>query len=316
MTRINLFRNNPESVTWGTTNFVKNVFDTSSPFIFAAALIACSLAVGCSSEKPQPVTASNQPSIQQPTPQIATIVPAPAAAVPQAVPKPMHKRVVRKAPPTVTYADKTTGVTFQYPRGYALKTGDAAAEIFSTEPLPMDFTQSGGVPLAVVTLPESTYPKSDLAAASFEVSVNNTLTADQCGEFAVPQPDPGKPDDAGVQATAQLATPPISKLLIGDMELQSAETSTATNAEKGSREESSKYFHVFENGSCYEFALKVATTKTDSDQDPNSAMKPVDRDEVFHHLEKILATVKINPVTPVVNAEEKANTVSSPGPAQ
>jgi hypothetical protein len=325
MNRINLFRTNPASVAWGkirqTTNIVKNVFDITSPFIFAAALIACSLAVGCSSEKPQPPTTISQPPTSPSMPQTATTTaPGTVATVEPATPKPMHKRIVRKAPPTATYADKTTGVWFQYPRSYAIKTGDAATELISADPIPMDFTQPGGVPIAAVALPDSIYPHSDLTSAYFEVSMNKALTADQCNEFSVPQPDPAKPSDPQVQAAAQLATPPVSKLLIGDMELKSNETSASTDSEKGTREESSRYFHVFQNDACYEFALKVSTTKPNSEQTAETGTKTVtkavDRDEVFHRLEKILATVKINPAVQEVNAEAKTDSAPSPTPAQ
>jgi hypothetical protein len=317
MTRINLFRTAPNSIAWGKTNLVKNLFDTSSPFIFAVALIVCSLAVGCSSEKPQPVTSNNQAAIPQPTPQIATTMPpTPDVPVPQATTKPVHRRVVRKAPATATYTDKTTGVSFQYPRGYALKTGDAAVGLLSNDPYPMDFTQPGGVSVAVVALPESIYPNSDFATAYFDVSVNKTLSADQCGEFSIPQPDSAKPSDPAVQATAQVATPPISRLLIGDLELQSNEMSMGTDSEKGPREESSKYYHVFQNGACYEFALKVSTIRNNSEQTIGPGMKTVDHDEVFHRLEKILATVKISPTISEVNAEVKTTSAPSAGPAQ
>jgi hypothetical protein len=316
MTRINLFRTAPASVAWGKTQIVRNVFDIGSPFVFAAALIACSLAVGCSSEKPQSPTSTVQPPTQQSTPQLATTASTPPATVPEATPKPTHRRVVRKAPATVNYGDKDTGISFQYPRSYALKTGDAVKELFSSDPTPMDFTQPGGVPVAAVTLPGSAYPNSDLTNAYFQVSMNKTLTADQCNQFSVPQPDPAKPSDTTIQATAQVSTPPISKLLIGDMELQSTQTSTSADSEKGLRENSSKYFHVFENGACYEFALKVSTTKSDPEQTADSDMKAVHRDEIFHRLEKILATVKINPVTPEVNAEMKTNQLPSASPAQ
>lgn len=325
MTRINLFRTNPASVAWGkikqTTNIVRNVFDTSSPFVFAAALIACSLAVGCSSEKPQPPSTISQPTTAQSMPQTATTtVPATVATATPATPKPMHKRVVRKAPPTATYADKTTGVSFQYPRNYALKTGDSATELLSTDPIPMDFAQPGGVPVAAVALPNGIYPNSDLTNAYFEVSVNKTLTADQCNEFSVPQPDPAKPSDSQVQAAAQSTTPPVSKLLIGDMELKSTEASASTDAGKTPQEESSRYFHVFQNGVCYEFALKVSTTKPNPEQAADSSTKTVtkavDHDEVFRRLEKILATVKINPAVQEVNAEAKTDSAPSPSPAQ
>ena len=322
MTRINLFRtlqsrntqsrttpDTLDSVAWGKSNFIKNAFDASSPFVFAALLIVCSLAVGCSTknEQPKPVSSVNQPSITGPASIVSTPAPVPVAPVQQAAVKPVHKKkIVRKAPATATYADKDFGVTFQYPRKYALKTGEAADELVSADPIPMDFVQPGGVALAAVALPESTYAGSDLAAAFFNVSVNKALTADQCGEFSVPQPNPATPTDSTVQATAQLAAPPISKLMIGDMELQSTEANMVGETMKGPREEAAKYYHVFENGACYEFAMKVSITGSGTTATTESSTKRVDRDEVFKRLEKILATVKINPVTaPEVNAEAK-----------
>ena len=52
-----------------------------------------------------------------------------------------------------------------------------------------------------------------------------------------------------------------------------------------------KYYHAFNNGACYEFALGIAT-----DDDGNvEEITPVDRQAVFARLEKILATVKLQP---------------------
>jgi hypothetical protein len=306
MTRINLFRTEAfrstpatlDSFAWGKTNFDKN----TSTLIFAALLIVCSLAVGCSSEKPKPESSTSQSTMTQPMPPIASS-PATAAAALQATAKPVHKKVVRKVPATVTYTDKTSGVSFQYPRKYALETGAAAQELVSSDSVPMDFVQPGGVALAAVAVPESTYPNSDLASASFSVSVNQALTPEQCGEFSVPQANPATPADPAVQATAQL-----SKLMIGDMELQSTETL----ANQGTREETSKYYHVFENGACYEFALRVATTGVETE-----GGKHINRGEVFQRLEKILATAKINPTAPPERTASAPATPSAPEtPAQ
>src|SRR5271165_934140 len=271
------FRTTPatlDSVAWGKTNSHKtnlarcNFDPTTSTVIFAGLLIVCSLTVGCSSEQPKPVSSAPQTPITQPTPPVtASFTPAPAVPVSQAAAKPVHKKVVRKAPATVTYADKTSGVSFQYPRKYALETGDAANELVSSGPVPMDFVQPGGVALAAVAMPESAYPNSDLSSAYFNVSVNKALTAEQCGEFSVPQPNPAAPADPAVQSKAQL-----SKLMIGDMELQSTENT----ASQGTHEETAKYYHVFENGACYEFALKVVTTGIEN----QSGEKHVDRDQV------------------------------------
>src|SRR5580693_7370577 len=171
MNRINLFRNLPvktkafrttpfhgspatlDSVTWGKTNLAKTSFDkTSSTLMFAALLIICSVAVGCSSDKPQPKNSSNQVATTQTLPPITTpaVPAAPAAAIPA------HKKIVRKAPVTVTYEDKTSGVSFQYPRKYSLETGDAANTISAVGPLQFPGDAAGCFPntLGLITAAE------------------------------------------------------------------------------------------------------------------------------------------------------------------
>jgi hypothetical protein len=215
--------------------------------------------------------------------------------------KPVRKRVVRKAPPTVTYADETSGVSFQYPRKYQLKTGEDAEKLVSSNVPPMDFVQPGGVALAAVAVPESAYPKSDLAGAFFDISMNKALTEEQCGEFPVVQTKGGTPD-MPVQPAVK-----ASKVMIGEMELHSSEALT----NDGTREEAAKYYHAFEGGKCYEFALKVAT-----EVETDEGGKPVNKEEIFKRLEKILATVKINPAaTPEVTASAPTEAVPA-SPAQ
>ena len=59
-----------------------------------------------------------------------------------------------------------------------------------------------------------------------------------------------------------------------------------------------KYYHVFENGSCYEFALglETAVAADASGDDVEALVKPVDHNEVFRKLNWMLSTVKIQPV--------------------
>jgi hypothetical protein len=340
------------SVSWGKSNMTKsnmtkNVANAAlgnlNAYLFAAVLIVCSVSVGCSSDKPKPVTSNNQipPSqvkVQPPSP-------APASApVTQADNKPAPKKpVVRKRPATVNYADKTYGVTFEYPRRYAIETGDAATQLVASNPIAMNFVQPGGVALAAVSLPETNYTNTDFSSAFFNVSINKTLSADQCSEFAVPQPkatmmSEAKPEPAtsqpsqschsedGTKCSPKDPTPDATitgadktgadkivtektvptdaksnasssdpnKLLIGDMELRATEAVSG----EGTRQSDSKYFHVYQNGACYEFTLNVTT-----DASEEGLVKHVDRDKVFTRLEQILSTVKINPVTPEVTAE-------------
>jgi hypothetical protein len=289
MTRINF------SSVSSTSKFEK----TLSAVVFAGILIVCSVTVGCSSEKPKTQSSINLPALAQPTPTAAVTpasTPAPTEAV---VTKPVHKKVVRKVPATVTYSDESSGVSFQYPRTYALKTGEDADKLVSSDAVPMDFVQPGGIALAAVAVPESVYPKSNLASAFFDISVNKAMTAEQCGEFPAAQTKAAAASDPAVQAD-----PKPSRMMIGKMELVSSETL----ANDGTREEAAKYYHSFQGGKCYEFAMKVATgVETDE------GGKRVDREEIFKRLEKILATVKINPVsTPEVTASAPAVTPVSP----
>ena len=336
MTRINLSNTRENNfLTWGTN---------ASTLVFAAVLIICSIAVGCSSDKPKPVTTNNPIPIAQPQPQ-----PIQAMPVAQAENKPAHKKpVVRKQPATMNYADKTYGVTFEYPRRYAIETGDAATQVIMSNAIPMNFVQPGGVALAAVELPETNYANTDFSSAFFNVSVHKSLTADECSQFAVPaQKATAKPDAAPVSSDAaknDIAKDPStdgdapktdakteitkqdsmvkpetsspsstepgekasdsSKLLIRDMELRATEAVSG----EGTRQSDSKYFHIYQNGACYEFALNVTT-----DASEEGLVKHVDRDRVFNRLEQILSTVKINPVQPEVSAESQ---VPSQTPAQ
>jgi hypothetical protein len=351
MTRINCFSSaskiavrkiaeSRKSIAWG-----KN----TGALLFGALLIVCSLTVGCTSDKPKPVS-SNQPIpvTQNPTPN--TMLSSNTSA-PAALPaKPAPTKVVKKRPATVTYADQTYGVTFEYPRKYGLETGNAATELVASSPLPMNFVMPGGVALAAVELPESAFADTDLSAAYFNVSVNKDVTAEQCGEFAVPQPKVVASSDA-TQAPAQTASPgtaptstpavattsapaasapatstgvastpaistsaasaaatSTSKLMLGDLELQSAEAV----AGEGNQQSDTKYFHIFQNGGCYEFALNVTTMAHETE----GAMKHVDRDKVFNRLAAIMATVKINPVAaPEVTASAPAAPAVPAAPA-
>ena len=338
MTRINAFRTTAEtrSVAWGTK---------TSALIFGAILIICSVTVGCSSDKdkPKPVSSNNQIPMTQ-SPSLVQSMPAPVV---QATTTPAPKKVIHKKPATVNYADKTYGVTFEYPRRYAIETGNAATELLASNPIAMNFVQPGGVALAAVELPETNYTNTDFSSAFFNVSVHKSLTADQCTEFAVPQPKqvaqtepaPASPvsstevakqdstsapksDSPFPSASALSASDSTSvaksspapstdssnsKLMLGDLELRATEAVSG----EGTRQSDSKYFHVFQNGSCYEFALNVTTVASE-----DGLTKHVDRDKVFNRLEQILATVKINPVqAPEVAAETPAPTPAAT-PAQ
>jgi len=295
MNRFNISRAvtklSPRSFTAGKETMIQTIRNANtSVMLFAALLLACAMTVACSSDSAKPVSSNVQlPANQAPAPPAVTNLPAP---VYKAEAKPTPKRVIRRRPATVTYDDASSGVQFEYPRRYALETGDAATSLVASTPLPMDFIQPGGTAIAAVELPESSYLNTDFSSGFFSVSLHKGLTADQCGEFSVPEKKPDATDSSDDGS-------PV--FMLGDMEMKAAEAV----AGEGARQSDSKYFHLFQNGACYEFALNVTTASPATD----GQMKHVDRDQVFNRLEKIMATLKINAIA---EPEQAAKTDDKP----
>jgi hypothetical protein len=272
-------------ITWG-KNFKTASLATLTTTIAALPL----LTVGCSSDKPKPVSSLG------PAPLTRTVISQPVATASPTVASTTHKPARKPRPANVTYVDKATGVSFQFPRRFGLKTGEDADALVSSIPLPMNFVQPGGVALAAVELPSSAYSGNNLAAAFFDVSLNKTLTADQCTQFAASSADTSS------KVESPSAEIPV-KLVVGDLVLLSTEMlSSQSNILSDG-----KYFHVFQNGACYEFAMHIATGGEES----VANMKPIDRDQIFSRLEKVLATVKLASVVTEQVASEAAPTATT-----
>ena len=238
---------------------------------------------GCSKGSPKP-------AIEQPTPinpQTATTpaVPAVAAVQPPAVtPKPAKKRVQHKAP-MATYTEPSYGVSFRYPKSYILKTGDEQElQLSELGPVQTDFIQPGGVTVAAIEMPRSSYPGTDFTSAFFSVSVNSSLSKDQCQQFAITKSE---------QAENELGVPANVKLGGTDF------TMVENFGDSAKKEPRMKYFHHFENGNCYEFGMGLGTV-----DDNVAGLKPVNRSLVFGKLEQILASVKLQPVSASQVAKE------------
>lgn len=184
---------------------------------------------------------------------------------------------------TVGYADGTYGVSFRYPRTYSLLTPDKVKMDQSLEQIPMNFAQPGGVTVATIGLPGGP------VTSFFKINVNKNLTAQQCAQFA-------DPDAADVSSNSPVDTSDDS--LPTKVSLRGLDF---TRVENGTEQNDLRYYHHFENGACYEFAMAV--------EEAQGNTKPVDHFELFDKLERIMATVKIKsePVLPVT-----ANVPSTP----
>ena len=80
MTRMHAMGNSRvtrSSIAWG-KRFASAAMGDINAYVFAAVLIICSVAVGCSSDTPKPVTSSNQVPAAQPQAAMPAPTPAPA----------------------------------------------------------------------------------------------------------------------------------------------------------------------------------------------------------------------------------------------
>ena len=258
-------------------------------FVILGILIALS---ACSKQSPKPALVG----ISSPDTQTSTASAAPSPTATPAPTTPVAKKKTHKKRPAaiVTYSDPKTGVSFRYPRKYELASGDKIQPaIDGLGPVPMNFVQPGGASVAMVAVPPTTYPGTDFTTAFFHVNVNRSLSEKECSEFAFV--DARNPDGEPVDA---------ENVKVGTAEMEK----TSNFAGDAMKQAETQYYHRYENGACYEFILALGTAGYGTEE----GLEAVNHDEVFGKLEKILATVKIQPAeqeqvvakTPTATTEE------------
>lgn len=266
----------PNSV--GNKNFKQVESDTWTsmylPAICAAILMGgvLFLAISCS-KKSEKAAKINPPSPSAVSEQASST---PVAALPE---KP--KKAVRKhRPVNATYVNSEYGISFSYPRKYSLQSGDKLT------PLPTSYLKSGSLAVAAVRMPGNSYPETDFTSGLLDISLNKDMSSDECLQFVPPSKEAGE-----VKPTS---------LKLGENEYSMFEQINGEGNEKSDL----KFFHLFKNNVCYEFAAALDTSEKPED------MAQVDRGKVFEQLEKILTTAKIKDLqaAEVENAEKNPST--------
>jgi hypothetical protein len=163
------------------------------------------------------------------------------------------------------YANPTYAISFSYPRSDAFKGPSEVAE----EANALLQQRTDGSPnqqlLARIELPDNLYPRTDFLAGYLSLSVNPTLTMDQCAQAT------------GVAEGGEAGT-----MLIDGIAFRSLQTSAAAEGTHTSWRE----YAAFSGGVCYEVELGVVTVN-------DGSITAVNEDRVFHRLDAILGTVKI-----------------------
>jgi hypothetical protein len=200
------------------------------------------------------------------------LVPSAVAPIPSAVKPsvPVAKKRARSASSTVRYLNSDYGVSFRYARNDELLSGEKVQPgEDGIGPVHLNFSEPGGEALASVQLSAPSHSGTDFRSASFNVSVHTRLTSDKCNEFATSSEELSQ---GGVLSSAGAK--------IGALGLEGTTDNAWGN---------SKYYHVFRDGTCYEFQLTRATVSGDA----GAARMPVNQGEGFGKLDKILASVTI-----------------------
>jgi hypothetical protein len=248
---------------------------------------------GCSKESNKTTTiappAATQPSLPVATTPASTSTPLPAQ-------HPAKKKMRQRKLSASTYSNPAYGVSFQYPKTAALKEGDDAnLQLDGFGPLEMNFVGPGGETVGAVELPRTFYTGTDFNAAFFSVSMNPELTSDECDQFAFPQSVDPETDPMHV-----------AKTKVGATEFHAVEGFAGGD----NNQADIKYYHVFQNGSCYEFTLALQTARQTTPDEIRATVKPVNRNEVFRQLSWILSTVKLQPAE--LNAKTTPEVASGP----
>lgn len=257
--------------------------------IAAFAILAFLLAVSARS-KQSPKPALVAASRTSPSPLMAASTPASGATplLTSLSPTAGKKRTAKKRPANVSYSDVNSGVSFLYPRKFALVTGDKAQpQLAAVGDVPMNFVEPGGVAVATVALPSTLFPGTDFEAAFFNVNVNRNISEEQCEHFAFvdTRNSDGEPVDS-------------EKVKIGSTDMEMTSDFSANIMKQAE----TQYYHSYDSGACYEFVLGLGTEGFATE----GGVEHVKRDAVFAQLEKILASVKIRPAEPQPSAEPTA----------
>ncbi len=251
---------------------------------------------GCSKKQSEKSAASsgNQPMLTASTSNLASTT-APSASQP-AVAQRSTKRSPQRKSHAATYNSRAYNLSFQYPKHYVLKTGDEAnLDWPNSEPVQMNFVKPGGVRVAAIELPRGSFSgdpnAAQFASAFFNASVNRNLSAPECAQFGFPDP-----------STAPVGLVSPTKAKVGSTEFDEVEDAM--------KQADARYYHVFKNGVCYEFALGVATSAAETTASVSSIPEATESEgkaevteagvteansqAAFAKLEKILSTVKIS----------------------
>ena len=166
-----------------------------------------------------------------------------------------------------TYSNPEYGVSFHYPRNFALEEGPTEDRAGIRNQEERESEEPGSVLVATVVVPDDAYPNTAFAGGSLQFAVNRY--------------------SAGSCRASLLSRLGDSNARSGAATIQGLEFAWADNNEgDGSTEFFERDYAGFVNGTCYEFFLRVGVA-ADTDGE-----RPPDEKKILGHMEKIVASLQ------------------------
>jgi hypothetical protein len=251
---------------------------------------------GCSSANKNAQVNPNSQNVATPNTANSTVATSqPVEQLEKKIEAVVEKKKTIKRASTATYKNSVYGISFRYPKTYTMLTPEKDTKDSAwPDPVAMNFSDPGGETLTTLVLPGTR------ASSYFKTSVNKGVTAEQCSKFAT-TPEPAEASTNPPVDADDDSIVPVKANILG---VEFAKTENVTEKSEA------RYYHHFENGACYEFALGV--------EDAPGTTKPVDHLQVFDKLERIMTTVKIKsePVPVVATSEPAAVSTPASNPQQ
>lgn len=184
------------------------------------------------------------------------------------------EKMAQRAATSLQFSNEEYGIAFDAPKGYLLKEGelpDMDRGLGYLGPVPMHFTEQGGVRLATVEPPTGVYIGTNFVNEFFTISALYGSNAESCSAFDI------GPEFRGANVTRT----------VDGIELHGVGESAVASM----HEYNGIYLHAYANETCYEIGYGVATIGAGAARN----IKRIDGNRQLARLEKILDSVRIAP---------------------
>jgi hypothetical protein len=186
-----------------------------------------------------------------------------------------------------TYNNPEEGISFRYPRNYALEEGDVLERsFFLKRQEDLDIERPGATLVATILIPEDGYPNTTFEHGSLQLVIDESASEKSCR-------------DASAGSNANRSGTTTVQGVVFSWSEQESETGGAKLLERT--------YTGYSQRTCYAFSLTVVAEET---PDPDGFKKPADTAKIMRQLEKIILSAEIFnksvPPPPEVN-DETAN---------